>query len=235
MKRRLITVAGCFLAGAVVNLLVAWIIAVAAEPDSALMTGEPTRGLTAANHPRWKVTVGNAPGTTLVGSSATREPPPRGNLPPNATREEIDAWVRGQAVREPRDIVQVPHWSRAARPPAEYDYEGPQLWEDARGWPVRSLVVVIGESGTYRGGLRFGSSLGRLGFPRYLPLRPLWAGFAANTLFYAAILWLLICGPYELRRLIRVKRGLCPKCAYPVGDAATCTECGAPLPGRAVA
>lgn len=26
-------------------------------------------------------------------------------------------------------------------------------------------------------------------FPRCLPLRPVWPGFAINTLFYAAILW----------------------------------------------
>jgi hypothetical protein len=66
-----------------------------------------------------------------------------------------------------------------------------------------------------------------------LPIRPLWPGFAVNTLFYAAILWLLVPGPFALRRFIRVKRGLCPKCAYPMGEAAVCTECGKRLPGRA--
>ena len=42
------------------------------------------------------------------------------------------------------------------------------------------------------------------------PVRPIWPGFAINTLFYAAILWLLIRGPFALRRFIRVKRGRCP-------------------------
>ncbi len=65
------------------------------------------------------------------------------------------------------------------------------------------------------------------------PLRPLWPGFAVNTLFYAAVLWLLILGPFALRRFIRVKRGLCPKCAYPMGELAVCSECGKALPGRA--
>ena len=51
-------------------------------------------------------------------------------------------------------------------------------------------------------------------FPRVLPLGIGWPGFAANTAFYAAILWLLIPGSFVLRRVIRVKRGLCPKCGY---------------------
>jgi hypothetical protein len=67
-----------------------------------------------------------------------------------------------------------------------------------------------------------------------LPCRVLWPGFVVNTIFYAAILWLLIPGPFALRRLIRRRRGLCPKCAYPMGHSETCTECGRPLPKRAV-
>ncbi len=66
---------------------------------------------------------------------------------------------------------------------------------------------------------------------RLLPLRPTWPGFAINTLFYAAILWLLP-GSFALRRFLRVKRGLCPKCAYPMGESSVCTECGRALPHR---
>ena len=69
---------------------------------------------------------------------------------------------------------------------------------------------------------------------RMLPLAILIPGFSFNTLFYAAILWLLICGPFVLRRFIRVKRGLCPACAYPMGDSAVCTECGKAVRKRAV-
>ncbi len=66
-----------------------------------------------------------------------------------------------------------------------------------------------------------------------IPLRPLWPGFAVNTILYATILWLLIPGPFVLRRFIRVKRGLCPACAYPRGDSSVCSECGKALPVRA--
>ncbi len=65
---------------------------------------------------------------------------------------------------------------------------------------------------------------------RSLPLIPIWRGVAVNTIFYAALLWLLILGPFALRRFIRVRRGLCPKCAYPMGESAVCSECGKALP-----
>ncbi len=66
------------------------------------------------------------------------------------------------------------------------------------------------------------------GLPRALPLRPIPGGFAVNTVFYAAVLWLLIPGPFVLRRFIRVWRGLCPACAYDLrhGEHDACPECG---------
>ncbi len=66
----------------------------------------------------------------------------------------------------------------------------------------------------------------------FLLMCPLWLGFALNTIFYATLLWLLIPGPFTLRRLLRLRRGLCPKCAYPIGESAVCTECGRALPSR---
>ncbi len=62
---------------------------------------------------------------------------------------------------------------------------------------------------------------------------PLWLGFAVHTLLYAAILWLLIGSLVVLRRCIRVKRGLCPACAYPRGESDVCSECGKAQPRRA--
>ena len=71
-----------------------------------------------------------------------------------------------------------------------------------------------------------------LGEREFLPYGPLWPGFLLNTVFYATILWLLSSMPLVLRRWRRVKRGLCPKCAYPVSTSDTCTECGRPVPIR---
>ena len=65
---------------------------------------------------------------------------------------------------------------------------------------------------------------------RLIPLKPVLNGFAINTLFYAVMLWGLFAAPFALRRWRRIRRGLCPKCAYPVGTSEICTECGASLP-----
>ena len=69
---------------------------------------------------------------------------------------------------------------------------------------------------------------GQASLSHMLPLRALWPGFAINTVFYAAILWLLFAGPFALRRWRRIKRGLCPKCAYDLRgtQANICPECG---------
>ena len=69
---------------------------------------------------------------------------------------------------------------------------------------------------------------GPIEWPRVVPISPIFLGFLVNTLFYAAILWLLIPGPFVLRRLIRMKRGRCPKCGYDFRGKhdAGCPECG---------
>jgi len=119
--------------------------------------------------------------------------------------------------------------------------------ELAAGWPEPALWGCI--AGVDRGSgvmvhmssIGIGASLKTdygLSRPTHcLPLRVLWPGFAINTIFYAAILWLLFAAPFQFRRYRRIKRGLCPSCAYPIGSSEVCTECGAaipsPLRGRA--
>ncbi len=64
---------------------------------------------------------------------------------------------------------------------------------------------------------------------RLLAYLPVWPGFVINALFYAAILWLLTIGPFfALRRLIRHRRGLCLACGYDLRHAEheACPECG---------
>jgi hypothetical protein len=59
-----------------------------------------------------------------------------------------------------------------------------------------------------------------------LVYKPLWPGFAINTLFFASALGLLIVPMFAVR-LVRQVRRRCMKCGYPVGVSAVCTECGA--------
>jgi hypothetical protein len=126
----------------------------------------------------------------------------------------------------------VPKWSAfhrnepASRSVAAHEIMG-GFTEESCGWPLISLRGTR----TMLYSLDFQSvnirrewqlSLGNLVFP----LRPIWPGFAINTLFYAGILWLLLAAPFTLRRRRRIKRGLCAACAYPVGASEICTECG---------
>ncbi len=99
------------------------------------------------------------------------------------------------------------------------------LMVDERGWPQSSVcfvhLVTLPDSRHYSASDK-----------SLLTIRPIRPGFAINTIFYAGILWLLFAAPGFVRRRYRIKRGLCPSCAYPVGESNVCTECGAPKPLR---
>ncbi|HVP73606.1 MAG TPA: hypothetical protein VMS30_07700 [Phycisphaerales bacterium] len=112
-------------------------------------------------------------------------------------------------------------------------------WGGAQGFPMLALrgFAIETRKPSYEGSQRvdletFGllvSKRVRFGEARPYPLIPIWPGFAINTVFYALVLWLLFAAPFALRRWRRIKRGLCPKCAYPVGTNEVCTECGHPI------
>jgi len=103
------------------------------------------------------------------------------------------------------------------------------IWVNA-GWPLHALNAQYGfeqDSVNGRPNMRTTSASSIQLASRRFPVRPLWPGFAINTVFYAVVLWLLFAAPFALRRRRRIRRGLCPKCAYPVGTSDVCTECGA--------
>jgi hypothetical protein len=68
---------------------------------------------------------------------------------------------------------------------------------------------------------------------RQVPLRPLWPGFAINTIFYAAMLWLLWIAPGRIKRFVRIRGHRCPACGYIIapGVGNKCSECGTPMIG----
>jgi hypothetical protein len=141
----------------------------------------------------------------------------------------------------------VPSWAAAYLEMRDV-FANPEFWNedvdrvrviDARGWPLLSLWGAFTIQDTANSLTptveSHWSVLVRDGFPGWgdwetqvLPLRPLWPGFLLNTLFYAAILGLFFFIPGRVRRTLRLRRGLCPVCAYPRGANDACTECGAP-------
>ncbi len=77
------------------------------------------------------------------------------------------------------------------------------LWE----WRVPPEPGLHSPSLSHSFQLRGRFVSGKWRAPRLIPLRPIWPGFAINTLFYAVVLWLLICGPFALRRLVERNGG----------------------------
>lgn len=61
-----------------------------------------------------------------------------------------------------------------------------------------------------------------------LPLRPIWPGLLANTLFYALLWWLAFASLRMVRHNRRYRRGLCPLCRYDLlaDYSKGCSECG---------
>ena len=126
----------------------------------------------------------------------------------------------------------------APRSPGAVSGWGMSLFQ--AGWPCRCVeaqVSQVNRKGVpirtdFRPAVKLSETLHflRVGEARYrvLPLRPIWPGFAINTVFYAAILWLLMFGVFTMRRVIRRKRGHCIKCGYDLSHAEheACPECG---------
>ena len=105
------------------------------------------------------------------------------------------------------------------------------------GWPLRSLsgerIVPFESARGWKSGQVFTREFRSAAVipttPLTVrPLRPQPFGFLVNSLLYAAALWLLVCGPREVRRWLRKRRGHCIKCGYDLrGDfSAGCSECG---------
>ncbi len=98
------------------------------------------------------------------------------------------------------------------------------------GWPLRSVCCAeIPNSGELRGGFRVGTLTNSIpgSPPRPLPYWPVWPGFAVDTLLYAGVLMLGVCGWRWARR--RLPPGHCRGCGYDLsglGDGVVCPECG---------
>ena len=239
MKRRLLIIAVFLLLGAVLNVAVAWGCAVWI-PASGPYLGErriaSLRELEADGTWRfWAITRFERSGAVLyISHWDTRS-------------ERIDCGEITTQSTDLRPSELAPSWAGLRTPPATDhgirdvhaygwpDYEIRNV--HAYGWPFISMWQdFVYTGGGYGRTLVHGLQLAFLppdgGFVRAVPLCPIWLGFAINTLFYAAILWIAFLSPFTLRRFLRLRRGLCPKCAYPMGESAVCTECGRPLPSR---
>jgi len=59
-----------------------------------------------------------------------------------------------------------------------------------------------------------------------LPTQPILPGLIVNTLVYSFAAWFMLAAPFIARRALRSRRRQCQGCGYPVGTSEVCTECG---------
>jgi hypothetical protein len=215
MRRAILSAMLFLLLGVIANVAVAWTLALWHSPNLMYLPGTKMTG-TPSKSPVWESRQFNVRYAVSMHSEV------------------------GWFTYPPIDW-QPPSWSIASEPPPdEAVKQVASVQEQACGWPMLSVL-------SRRSWDRDGEHV-LFGFPigeryrrchRILPVLPIWTGFAINTVFYGAILWLLFAAartPGAVRRWQRVRRGLCPVCAYPVGPgkSANCSECGKPVLSRGV-
>ncbi len=220
MKRWIFKLVVFLLLGAVVNVAVAWGCAVLligrTEPD---MEHIEARDGSADPEP-WLVT--RAWGSEYVEVGLIFELPGlfEINIDPQARPSFDWSTLRSGPLEKARRLV-----------------DASVVAEVGAGWPLKCLgyrVRVLEPDNVdsaiaYDWGLPvergLNDPLDNLG--KILPLRPLWPGFAINTVFYALIL-LVPFAPFTLRCFIRRKRGRCINCGYDLRGAEheVCPECG---------
>jgi hypothetical protein len=220
MKRRALQIVVLLLLGAIVNVAVAWGCAAFLVVDGSTCKSVMI-GFVHAQPPQWYATMYSRSGAVRLYGFAPNE-------------------EQGEFLSDDKRVFPVPHWSRLrTRPLSTND----RCVDDVRGWPMVSLrsgFDALADPNNSAGIIA--RSVGGVPLPpqprvmattvwdvRALPLIPIWPAFAINTIFYAAILWVLFFAPGKVRRSIRRRRGLCPACAYPIGTSEICTECGAQL------
>ncbi len=69
----------------------------------------------------------------------------------------------------------------------------------------------------------------RYDYIRRFPVRPMWPGFALNTLIYSGLVFTILLAPGVVRRSFRARSNRCIECGYMLLDAQRCTECGRTL------
>jgi len=218
MKRRLALIGALLIAGAIVNVAVAWACAAWAQQDR--WTSE--RAIDVPH--RWPEYLARL-GWPAPVSATVRE-----GIGVGATVVEIAggdpdaAWERsGPGSDKTYVSLEVRQFGVPFRG-LQWELHG--IRAGPRG---KDMVEAAFQAAGMRTGIDVSGLVGatRTGRIRSLPLTPLWPGVFVNTLFYAVALGLLFVVPNALRRRLRRRRGQCVAYGYPIGASPVCAECGA--------
>jgi hypothetical protein len=212
MKRVTTKLVVFLLAGAIMNIAVAWGFAYQTRElvDHSMnrITGEDV-----SSDRWWIVTCNRRLAFTSVSWWMARFPSPPVRRSPIHPRDVIPSWSHiPTSTQHIRDEDQ-PITGRRSK--------GVSYNAAAWGFPARTLWLqydsIYANGADISGGWVVGSRYPPNRIPIALPLRPIWPGFAINTIFYAAVLWMLFAVPGAVQRLrggVRRKRGQCASCGY---------------------
>lgn len=240
MGRRIFFLCLCLVLGAISTVAVAWafefVVPFSQHGDSG-QVWENSRSNA------WLFVLCPAPGSLWITSMRTK-------VSPQALQELQHLETTYGRQPETYGVSQelVPRWTGLHEPLGEFSGDG--LNQELRGitahgWPALALWAELrnppGSTQQYTRQDMQNWTHGGWAVPNwttsssrpflFLPLQPLWPGFALDTAFYAAAWWVVLAAPFALRRLIRRKHGLCGACGYDLrGRGAKherCPECGA--------
>lgn len=154
-----------------------------------------------------------------------------------------DAYGLTESLRAEDDLAEIPRWSRFQDPPSSLEVRAEEV---AGGWPLPCLryrrqtegeILVPDLDFASRGALEGDNPLTAIGIGRpgvqLLPISPLWLHLLVDAALLGAAWFILLRIHYPWRlvqAMGRVRRGLCPTCAYDLRyiESARCPECGRP-------
>ena len=187
-------------------------------------------------------------GSTYAARFATAAPGADGGpsaLAPAWTGFNSASQARPDGVRAHQHAVEARGWPMLAlwgdvgstQTPAPAPAAGPGTGGTVAAIPVGGTSVAYLSTGFLLTGGGGGASRGNgvlapVEGQAVLPVRPIWGGFAANSLFYAVVLfllyWLLTIPRRFVREVSRLRRGCCVACGYDLGYdfVPGCPECG---------
>jgi hypothetical protein len=225
--------------GLITTVVVSWICAVVVDVRSGQFRSVKTPSEIAGIERHYAIWTRSGACRVHVGAVAVEESARRQSVPPYPTRAPLDVpvWRAGW-----------PGVGVMSVPGDDGGWTHPTT-QDARGWPglaMSSEYLVYGASdraGDFvyrarpRGGLVVAVRTTAAGAPdaRVLPLRILWPGFLLNAGCYT-VAWIALAAAIlaagAARRSRRRRRGVCIRCAFPLGGSPVCTECGAAVGKR---
>lgn len=223
----------CLLFGAAINLSVAWMCAYhrprPAWPGATRNTlWFSTRDASAGPANWWGSEIGGLGWSTLqVINDRSNQVPVR--PPGSATHWLMESLVRAHPGIEAARV------ETAGWPFRSFAATATAVSGDARAVDRHAITITRTPWTTlvwsgWHGAITLDGPPAAVGFNRatVLPIRPLVAGFAANTLMYALAAGALITGVSWIARRLATPAGHCPKCRYDLrGDlAGGCPECG---------